>query len=274
MFNVKIFVACLLTTLVVGGCSTSHDQRSIEEQERAFDWKGSLSLELRIAVKKGEFETVNIESYACSSPLNEFAEQLFDMSFSGDADVYAPTLFGDYDPRTKLDPKALVEALSMFDTVQVMDVLTGEPHDTIIDMSFNKTALSSMLMRFRLSGDDELQMTPTYVALGTQIFNPDNGERRGVSNKFFLRNMGSDADESADADDFLIFYTDSLGFFAPHSFAIHPEVSSKSMLRWFQKNFPGQEHFTMTLELGIRSAEGQIEVESVRVSPRENEKNA
>lgn len=271
MYRRSIIGGCTAVMLIISACSSSEDERSIDDQQRSFNWDGTLTLELIVPRHASALDAVKIASYTSSVHLNSLADQLFDMAFTGDAEVYAPTLFGELDVERSLDPKALVEELSMFDTVSVMDVITGEQRDTVIDMSFDKTALGSMQMRFELSGHEDLVIIPSYMAMGTQIFNPETGERRGVSNKFFLRNMYIAGDEHPAVDDNLIFYTDSLGFFAPHSFAIHPEVSSTLLVHWLRENYPSHHRFTLVMDIRLSTAHGELRVENVSLTPREEE---
>ncbi|NQV53803.1 MAG: hypothetical protein HQ500_11500 [Flavobacteriales bacterium] len=274
MYSKLIKTGTVAMMLIIAGCSSSEGERSIDDQQRSFNWDGTLTLELTIPNESSGFNGVRIASYTSSDPLNALADQLFDLAFTGDAEVYAPTLFGELDGKRSLDPKALVEELSMFDTVSVMDVITGEQRDTVIDMSFDKTELGSMQMRFELSEQGDLVIIPSYMAMGTQIFNPETGERRGVSNKFFLRNMDIASDEHPSVDDNLVFYTDSLGFFAPHSFAIHPEVSSASLMNWLRKKYPNHYQFTMVMDIRLNAADGELRVENVSLIPREVEAEA
>lgn len=264
-------LAILCFAVFVAACSNGGGNEgskpSIDEQERAVDWTSQLRLELELSDTVSEFNEVSIVSHQSSQSLDRFVEQVFDMAFSGDAQVFAPTLFGDIDRTKPMNPKALVDELERFDTVVVEDILTGGLKDTVVDMTFSKKDISALTLHVGIAPESDLVLHYDHLAVGKQVFHSQTGEFRGISDKFFLANGAGPLDLQQGYIDNLLLFSDSVGAFYPHAFSIHRDLSDRTLGDWLRERFPAESRFEMILNLGLDSQHGKVILEAVSIKP-------
>jgi hypothetical protein len=254
-----LYFLCLLTLASCGG------QVAEDDRERASDWSAQITLELSLSEEVGEPAVMNVSSWSCDQDLTQLSEQLFDLAFNGSALVYAPTLFGEIDRDKPLKPKDLVEELQLFDSVTVEDVVTGEFKDTVIDLSFDKEALTAMSFQLKARfHQNALLLYLSEIGFGRQVFHEETGDRRGVHFKFYM--MNSAADESNwSAHDRLMFYSDSLGHMVPNELSYFTVGDEKTLADALRAHFPAASHFRLTFKLSLDSLDGGFYLEDVEV---------
>lgn len=256
-----------LSILMLMACSgTGSSTLSEDERERSIDWEATIELTLKQQEGNPGFEHIKVVDWSSSRSLDELAEQLFEMGFSGDALIHPPTLFGEIDEERELAPEELVKELSLFDSVSVVDINTGLLKDTIVDMSFTRTVMSSLI--FGITVDDPAgQFYSNYIAIGNQVFNEETGERRGVSNKFFISNRDISSPIPASYRDEFVLYTDSLGRFVPHAFEIHEEISPQGVSSWLETVDQESLMFKLTFKIQLSASTGTYYIEDLNVVP-------
>lgn len=211
------FVMLLLT-----GCAGSPNKPASDEEHRPVDWSTHLTLQMDRDTVDDGMEKLAVVDASFTGSFEELIDQVFQLTFSGDAQVFASDLFGEMDRERPLDPDDLLKELQHFDTISVEDLVTGELVDTVIDLSFSQSEVSAVtvFMKCSLDESDALQMQPYALAIGKKVYD-DAGTFRGVSQQFYLRlNHEEDATNNP-VYQRLNILSDSLGLFAPAYFDYH-----------------------------------------------------
>ncbi|MEZ4722944.1 MAG: hypothetical protein R2813_13805 [Flavobacteriales bacterium] len=183
-----------------------------DEVHRPADWSSDISMKVSQEVSDGDVSVARLISSSSSASYESLLEQLWEMAFSGDQNVYVPNIIGEPDYEHPVDPKGLLEHLKQIDTIYVEDMITGELSDTTIDMSFTQESVSSMVVYFDLSESGE--MMPNLLALGKQVFDEQTGAYRGNKNELYLAFNGDQKENSYR----LMIESDSTGIFRPTRF--------------------------------------------------------
>jgi len=207
-------------------CTDQGEKEFVDEAHRPQDWKAKFHLNLLPDTETNEEEKINAIDHSENTKVYDLVDQLFDLAFSGDAKVYLPGVFGDLDPEQVVDPMQLQKALESYDTTSVEDLYSLGFVDTVVDMSFRKSAVSIVQINcaFRKQGN-QIMAIPLHVMIGEQIFS-DQGSFRGYKPRFFIElNHQELKDMNLTAD--LNIATDSLGLFKINSLEAYHEDESQ-----------------------------------------------
>jgi len=264
--NKLIYATVIMLALAACGNDSS---KSLDEQERPADWKANFELVVTLDSTDDDLIDLHVVSSKQSQSLSELIDQVYDLSFSGDADVFGSTLFGEIDLENKLEPKSLLESLEFYDTVYVEDLITGETKDTVVDLSFNKSAITAFTILFSISEDQSIVFSPTVLSIGKQKFNEQTGEYRGYSDKFFV--AVNDGPESSNENlDKMIVLSDSLGQFHVSSFRIYYEDTKQGLGETISKLYGDHDLFDMKFSLEFDYSQSKLTFKNVVISPIEN----
>jgi len=265
--NKLVFIGLLFLCY---SCSNDASE-SADEQERPADWKSSFELVVALDSTNDEFVDLHIVSSKQSESLSVLIDQAYDLAFSGDADVFGTTLFGEVDQENQLEPKKLLESLEFFDTVYVEDLITGELKDTVVDLSFNKSAVTLLTILFSISDDHSIDMKPTLLSMGKQVFNEETGQLRGFSDKFFVAvNDGVEID--TENYDKMIISSDSLGQFNISSFMIYNEETTKGLGEIISDRHGVHEFYEMNFSLEFDYSKAELTLKNLTISPADEPK--
>lgn len=244
-------------------CSSDPKKGFVDEAHRPKDWQAELKLTLFSDTIDDGVEEIKIIDQTAKGDYQALVDQLFDLAFSGDANVYLPNALSEKSTKA-VSPKELYDALEQLDSVQFENLLTGELMDTIIDNSFKKERTTFLEIECKATNKGtQIQLTPFSVSLGEQVFN-DDGVLRGFKPNFFIQVNEESKVEGLDIS--LTFQTDSLGLFRP------------SMFTYYRGNsgLPFQNMLDLKLD---ESAEAQINVgfgfsdQSIQIQPFELKKS-
>lgn len=210
--------ALLLLSLIIFSCNSDPKKGFVDEAHRPQDWQAELKLTLISDTIENGVEEIKLIDQTTNGDYQALVDQLFDLAFSGDANVYLPNALSE-----KIDdaisPKELYDALEKLDSVQVENLLTGEFTDTVIDNSFKKERTTFLEIECKVSKNgNQIQLTPYSTTLGEQVFNED-GILRGFKPNFFIQVNQELKAEGLDIS--LTFQTDSLGLFKPTLFTYY-----------------------------------------------------
>jgi len=239
---------------------------SADEKERPADWKADVELIVALDSLSNEFVELHVVSSKQSQPFSGLIDQVYDLAFSGDAEVYGATLFGEVDNESRLDPKALLESLEFFDTVYVEDLITGELKDTVVDLSFNKSAVTLFTVLFSISDDQSLELNPVMLSMGKQVFNEETGELRGFSDKFFLSVNDGDITGKGNFDK-MIVSSDSLGAFGIRSFMIYHEETSKGLGESIREVYGTHPYYKMNFRFEFDYVDSKLLINNLVIRP-------
>ncbi|MEX2595960.1 MAG: hypothetical protein WEC59_03440 [Salibacteraceae bacterium] len=259
----RVFVL-VLSLLTIASCvNPSEEKESIDSAERPKDWSSEWRMILQIDTQLTDQDKVLITEWSSTKPIQELADQLYKLSFSGDAEVFAPDLFGSLDSEQPLNPKALLDELESFDTVLVEDIFTGEMKDTVVDNTFGLSKLSAMILEVGINDQNGIQITPRNMAFGAQVFDENTGHRRGESRKFYMAFSGNE--RAITTLDNLKFYSDSLGVFYPAAFHIYKEETSQSFKAYLIENFGASDRFELRFEMSLSFRDAELSVENLQL---------
>lgn len=255
--------ALILLSLIIFSCNSDPKKGFVDEAHRPQDWQAELNLTLLSDTIENGVEEIKIIDQTAKGDYQALVDQLFDLAFSGDANVYLSNALSEKSVDA-VSPKELYDALEQLDSVQFENLLTGEFMDTVIDNSFKKERTTFLEIECKVSKNrNQIQLTPYSVSLGEQVFN-DDGVLRGFKPNFFIQLNQETKAEGLDIS--LTFQTDSLGLFKPTLFNYYRGNSS----------LPFQN--MIDLKSG-ESVEAQINVgfgfsdQSIRVEPFEVKKS-
>ncbi len=251
--------------LIVGTLSCAEENRktSADDLERPVDWSAQWVIRLKPDTSIADRDVLQVTSFESDQSLNALSDELFAMAFSGEVQVLAPDIFGGMDKDNALDPKALLEALKVFDTVMVEDIYTGKVRDTVIDNSFSADKASALVITFNLSGQgSELDISASHLAMGTQVFDPITAKRRGDAKRFYLHFQ-----DAGGSIDHLKLYTDSLGNFRPAYFEVYPEETKMSLKDWVVKQYGAEVSVELSMKVELSFLDGLLRVRDVQLVP-------
>lgn len=214
----------LLFTYALIGCSEGRQSAKsgddsntvyVDEVHRTGDWESEMDFTLNYKKPSGgkEFHLIDQGSFRFTRPMEAFVEQVFAMAFSGEVKVYLPAVLGGPNIDLPISPESLVKTLNRFDTILTEDLETGELVETQIDQSFSKSRVSALVVFSKVSKKSAIvSYNPHMLMLGEQTFDPETGEFRGVTPRFYLDlEEGESSDQAADQN--FYFLTDSVGDF-------------------------------------------------------------
>lgn len=189
----------------------------VDEEHRPKDWEANVSFIVSADTINDEFEQLAITDKSISPNYQDLVDQLFDLAFSEETNIYLPNALGDISTE-RIDARALHDALQEFDTAYVEDLITRQQRDTIIDISFRKGNVSHLevVCNFQ-KRSSQIVLTPKTVAIGEQVFS-EQGVYRGFRPKFFL-GLEQSSTENFLGKIALVFQTDSLGLFRASMFS-------------------------------------------------------
>lgn len=215
---------CVLVLLVACG-QKSGDQRPVDEVHRPSDWVSHMELSLAKDTIDDGYEQLKIVQSSHSGSFEELVDQLFQLTFSGDAEVFGVNLFGEMDEERPLSPERLLNELQRFDTITVEDLVSGAQVDTVVDLSFGRSQVSAitLFLKCGASANATVQFQPYAVALGKKVYNETTGEYRGVSQQFYIRLQHAAAAIEMPVYQRFHVLSDSLGLFRPAYFDFHSE---------------------------------------------------
>lgn len=263
--NKIILLSSLLFCLA---CSTD-PSKSADEQERPADWVSDVRLVVALDSINDDFADLHVVSSNSSAPLSGLIDQVYDLAFSGDADVFASTLFGEVDLEHQLDPKSLLESLEFFDTVTVENLMTGEIKDTVVDLSFNKSAVTSFTILFSIDDEQSIAFNPTLLSMGKQVFSTQTGEFRGYSDKFFMA-VNDGPQPSHENLDKLLIFSDSLGQFQVNCFQLYREYTKRGLSETIREKHGVHDFYEIQFKLSFDYSQSKLLMEEVRINPLEN----
>ena len=266
-FTFGILNRLALITVVLFCLSCSNDtSKSADEEERPTDWRAEVELIVTLDSTNNDFTDLHVVSGKHSQSFTGLIDQVYDLAFSGDADVFGTTLFGDVDRENQLEPKALLESLEFFDTVYVEDLITGELKDTVVDLSFNKSAVTLFTVMVSISDNQSILLNPTLLSLGKQVFNEETGELRGFSDKFFV--AVNDADDFFEGNtDKMIIASDSLGEFHISSFMIYNEETTKGLGKTISEIHGEHDFYQMKFSLEFDYSQARLVFTNISIIP-------
>ncbi|GAB4375435.1 MAG: hypothetical protein Kow0075_01820 [Salibacteraceae bacterium] len=178
-----------------------------DELHRPSGWEGKIGFTIDTVYTSPHQQVIELNS-AVLEDAEGLIEQLFAIAFSGDVVVCAPDYLGQPDTLQPLTPKQLVDRLNRYETVEFEDIHTGEMRDTVVDLSFDKDAVSGLTFYFK--SDDKAWGDINYIGLGEQVFDEAEGKFRGIKHHFFVR-CGQNNWYNPNAR--LLVRSDSLGVF-------------------------------------------------------------
>ncbi|GAB5540210.1 MAG: hypothetical protein Salg2KO_23130 [Salibacteraceae bacterium] len=203
------------TTLGCGNSTTSdttEETRNSDELHRPVDWSAESNLVIRKDTID-DWKPITVISNSLSQPYEGLLNQLWKLSFSGDAKLYAPSILGELDPENPLSPHELVEHLVEYDTSFVENIETGELEESVTKIEFNEGSASALLIYSEvLEIDNEIQLHADAVGLGSKVFDMD-GLYRGVKVEFFIDLEEDENSYVSDAQQRIAIESDSLGIF-------------------------------------------------------------
>ncbi len=215
--------AIILVSLFVFACSSDPKKGFVDEAHRPQDWQAELKLTFLSDTVDNGVEEIHLMDITQNGDYQALIDQLFDLAFSGDANVYLPNALSEK-TENAVSPKELYDALEQLDSVQVENLVTGEIMDTVIDNSFKKERTTFLEIECKaLKNGSQIQLIPYSVSLGEQVFN-DDGVLRGFKPNFFIQVNQQSKAEGLDIS--LTFQTDSLGLFKPTLFTYYRGNSS------------------------------------------------
>lgn len=218
MEKLRFYTLILILTSLIGCDSQKTDSASKDsdvpqdELHRPSDWHSDLEFKVYYEQPLNDEQRYSViaETYKTSSSLDRFINQLFDLAFSGDAEIYLPTVLGDPDRSALISPESLVQSLNSFDTVYTENLETGELEQTTIDQSFSSSNTSSLVVYSNvLQEESQLRFIPYEIGVGEQVLNED-GSFRGIRTRYFIKLSERDPDL---AQQEFYFLSDSLGIF-------------------------------------------------------------
>lgn len=263
----KLFKTSFL--LIFVACNSGENEKVLSDEiHRAVDWKSNIEMVVELDTTQGEMSDTRIIRYSSSKPFLELVDQLYDMAFSGDAKVYAPTLFGEVDFNKLLDPKSLLDEIQDFDTIVVEDVFTGKKRDTVVDLSFRKSHVSAVVITCAIPNQPNGAVEPKMVSLGKQVLDETSGQRRGVKNEFFM-SMGMEDDQMNEPFDRLHLFSDSLGQINLHSWSVYRQDSPTGLSEWLILNFPDAKRVRIRFDIELDNENQRIYFSNWSMSPAE-----
>lgn len=178
----------LITIAVLMCCSCSDkSQVSEDDKQRPQNWQSNYVFDVHFDTIADTHEELKIKQISATAAYDDLIDQLFQLAFSGDADVYPVNYLGEMDRDRKLNAEDLLALLRFIDTVSVEDLHTGMKKDTTIDLSFGRGDVSALSIFTRIGKvDDQLIFEPYAIAIGKQVFEEETGNFRGILNKFFI----------------------------------------------------------------------------------------
>ena len=256
-----------LIAVVLFCISCSNDaSKSADEEERPADWRAEVDLIVTLDSTNDDFIDLHVVSNKHSQSFTGLIDQVYDLAFSGDADVYGTTLFGEVDRENRLEPKALLESLEFFDTVYVEDLITGELKDTVVDLSFNKSAVTLFTVMVSISDDQSISLNPTLLSLGKQVFNEETDELRGFSDKFFVVVNDQEGFSGGNTDK-MIISSDSLGAFHISSFMIYHEETTKGLGKTIGEIHGEHDFYQMKFSLEFDYSQARLVFKNISINP-------
>lgn len=258
----------LLLSLVVISCGPQgEDVVNSDEIHRQTDWETQVTGIIQLDTIQDDWNRAQFVEVNSTSSLQELSDLVFESGFTGDAQVYAPDIFGVIDTDTKLDPEQLLEELKITDTTSIEDLVTGELRDTVIDMSFTKERVSAVRIFCRLD-EDKNELTPSYTGIGYQVFDEASGAFRGLGFKFYVQ-VGSQLPKDRLLES-LVIKSDSTGVFRADGFMMHEEDSETSFSAYARKLLgPQALQAKCSFLLKYEISTGRISMEDLRLESLE-----
>jgi hypothetical protein len=265
------YLVFILAIITAGCAGTSGDDRPIDERHRPAPYETLMELNLEVDQIQDDVELHAVRSFSSGDGFEPFLDQLWKLSFSGDASVYGVNFLGEIDMETKLEPKSLVESLITVDTVYIEDLHTGDLMDSTIKFTFEQSMVSAISIYFNAIQADgsEVLFQPYSVGIGEQVYQESSGEYLGVSNKFYLLFEDSDASKNASVQR-LCIRTDSTGILKPSYFDHFSSSGAKPLEDLLKKNgfyTVGDSVFNLQVKMTLEFIDPSLDMNISKLQP-------